>query len=155
MEATTFLFQQIRKKRYQPLLFLRYHGYIIWFQVVLLLLLAEAMASKHVPLNQTPEYDTHRWFLSLKTHLGVNSTFTFILAHQCQFQGEHHDVSNSSIQPDEPGMCPVGSLQGCHWHVWEEFALLPQGELPVSGVTSTNTREEWLDVLLWWIIKFC
>ena len=30
------------------------------FQVVLLLLLAEAMASKHVPLNQTPEYDTHR-----------------------------------------------------------------------------------------------
>ena len=60
MEATTFLFQQIRKKRYQPLLFFRYHGYIIWFQVVLLLLLAEAMASKHVPLNQTPEYDTHR-----------------------------------------------------------------------------------------------
>ena len=30
------------------------------FQVVLLLLLAEAMASKHVPLNQTPEYDAHR-----------------------------------------------------------------------------------------------
>jgi len=29
-------------------------------EVVLLLLLAEAMASKHVPLNQTPEYDTHR-----------------------------------------------------------------------------------------------
>ena len=29
-------------------------------QVVLLLLLAEAMASKHVPLNQTPEYDAHR-----------------------------------------------------------------------------------------------
>ena len=32
----------------------------VWFKVVLLLLLAEAMASKHVPLNQTPEYDTHR-----------------------------------------------------------------------------------------------
>ena len=29
-------------------------------EVVLLLLLAEAMASKHVPLNQTPEYDSHR-----------------------------------------------------------------------------------------------
>ena len=29
-------------------------------EVVLLLLLAEAMASKHVPLNQTPEFDTIR-----------------------------------------------------------------------------------------------
>lgn len=33
-------------------------------EVVLLLLLAEAMASKHVPLNQTPEYDAHRSYTS-------------------------------------------------------------------------------------------
>ena len=30
------------------------------FQILLLLLLCEVMASKHVPLNQTPEYDAHR-----------------------------------------------------------------------------------------------
>jgi hypothetical protein len=29
-------------------------------QILLLLLLSEVMASKHVPLNQTPEYDSHR-----------------------------------------------------------------------------------------------
>ena len=79
MEATTYLYHQIRRKRYYTLMFLYYDIYFFVlmskilcntqnytlelqyiFQVVLLLLLAEAMASKHVPLNQTPEYDAHR-----------------------------------------------------------------------------------------------
>ena len=60
MEATTYLYHQIRRKRYYTLIFLYYDILRYTFQVVLLLLLAEAMASKHVPLNQTPEYDAHR-----------------------------------------------------------------------------------------------
>ena len=42
--------------------------YVFYSQIVLLLLLCEAMVSKHVPLNQNPEYDAHREasFIKLK-----------------------------------------------------------------------------------------
>jgi hypothetical protein len=40
----------------------------------LLLLLSEVMASKHVPLNQTPEYDSHR----TNTMTAANTVFNLM-----------------------------------------------------------------------------
>jgi hypothetical protein len=43
-------------------------------QILLLLLLSEVMASKHVPLNQTPEYDSHR----TNTMTAANTVFNLM-----------------------------------------------------------------------------
>ena len=55
------------------------------FQVVLLLLLAEAMASKHVPLNQTPEYDAHRYTLLDNNSMNALKPVNFLNLNMCCF----------------------------------------------------------------------
>jgi len=79
-------------------------------EVVLLLLLAEAMASKHVPLNQTPEYDTHR-----KATMGNATTVFNLMTIAAARNGNYKvvvDMFERSLRfsPKED-------------HVWSQFAL--------------------------------
>jgi len=79
-------------------------------EVVLLLLLAESMASKHVPLNQTPEYDTHRE----NTMLSATSVFN-LMSLACARAGHYRvvcDMFERSLR-----FCPKED------HVWSSFAL--------------------------------
>jgi len=79
-------------------------------EAVLLLLLAEAMASKHVPLNQTPEYDTHR-----AATMGKAVTVFNLTTLTCGRAGQHKllvDMFERSLRfsPKED-------------HVWSQFSL--------------------------------
>lgn len=79
-------------------------------EVMLLLLLAEAMASKHVPLNQTPEYDTHR-----KATMSNATTVFNLMTLACARTGNYKvvvDMFERSLRfsPKED-------------HVWSQFAL--------------------------------
>jgi len=79
-------------------------------EIVLLLLLAEAMASKHVPLNQTPEYDTHR-----KATMGNATTVFNLMTIASARTGNYKvvvDMFERSLRfsPKED-------------HVWSQFAL--------------------------------
>ena len=101
------------------------------FQVVLLLLLAEAMASKHVPLNQTPEYDTHRWFLvvphlrwliddCIRENTMMSATAVFNLMSLACARSGHYKVVTDMFERSLR-FCPkVGLLQKQKW-----FLIIP------------------------------
>ena len=79
-------------------------------EAVLLLLLAEAMASKHVPLNQTPEYDSHR-----NATMDSAKTIFNLMTLACATTGHYKVISDMferslRFSPKED-------------HVWCQFAL--------------------------------
>ena len=79
-------------------------------EVVLLLLLAEAMASKHVPLNQTPDFDSHR-NATMDNAKGIFNLMTLA----CATTGHYKVISDMferslRFSPKED-------------HVWSQFAL--------------------------------
>ena len=79
-------------------------------EAVLLLLLAEAMASKHVPLNQTPEYDSHR-----NATMDSAKTIFNLMTLACATIGHYKVISDMferslRFSPKDD-------------HVWSQFAL--------------------------------
>ena len=79
-------------------------------EVVLLLLLGETMASKHVPLNQTPEYDSHRQATMYEAKRIFN-----LMTLACASSGQYKVVSDMferslRFSPKDE-------------HVWSQFAL--------------------------------
>jgi len=79
-------------------------------EVVLLLLLAESMASKHVPLNQTPDFDSHR-NATMDTAKGIFNLMTLA----CATTGHYKVISDMferslRFSPKDD-------------HVWSQFAL--------------------------------
>ena len=124
MEATTFLFRQIKRKRCYLL-------FVLSFTVSG----CPAASSCRGYGKQTcpPQSDARVRYTQV-----VFSGSTFTLAHWWLYQGEHDDVSNSCVQLDELGMRPVGSLQGCDGYVWEELALLSQGGLVAKAKVVSN-----------------
>ena len=79
-------------------------------EVVLLLLLGETMASKHVPLNQTPEYDSHRKATMYEAKKIFN-LMTLACASSAQYKviSDMFERSLRFSPKDE--------------HVWSQFAL--------------------------------
>ena len=84
-------------------------------EAVLLLLLAESMASKHVPLNQTPDFDSHR-----KATMDSAKCIFNLMTLACATTGQYRVISDMferslRFSPKED-------------HVWAQFALAMAAE---------------------------